>query len=536
MHAVLGSTIPGAGGGGSSDGGPKPGDLIADRYQIERFIGRGGMAEVFAGLNVRTGKRVALKWIRPALATTTEALARFRREAVAAGRIHHPNVVTVFDVVEHKSATWLVMELLEGETLSEILNRVERMDAEEAVMLLIPAMRGVAAAHAHGVVHRDLKPDNIFICRSSDGPRREAKVLDFGVSKLSDEAGGEQVSITVTGNLVGTPTYMAPEQVRGNKVVDPRSDVYSLGVVLYQMLAGRPPFQGQVYSALMIEIATADPPRLRSFRPDLSSELEEIVHRAMARDLDRRFPDVTSFVHALENLIGIDSGQVVGRMQALHSEPIMLRTESAPPLAPQVTPIGNAAVAAAANLSRDETNTLEMARQRGRRIRLVAISVGAAILIAFGIKVIVTSQAHRSIEAVEEYPVEPRHPPTAPGVKAGGVPAATSVPEPAPTASVTVPETAGNHPRRLPGDPATNLAQQHGHMKLSVSKFERTSDGTADRAKDRASDHAAEKASEKPAAAPTAEAPRPGTTAPPPAPTAPAAPASRAGKISIDDF
>jgi len=201
-----------------------------------------------------------------------------------------------------------------------------------------------------------------------------------------------------------------------------------------------------------------------------------------------------------------------------------------------VTPIGNAAVAAAANLSRDETNTLEMARQRGRRIRLVAISVGAAILIAFGIKVIVTSQAHRSIEAVEEYPVEPRHPPTAPGVKAGGVPAATSVPEPAPTASVTVPETAGNHPRRLPGDPATNLAQQHGHMKLSVSKFERTSDGTADRAKDRASDHAAEKASEKPAAAPTAEAPRPGTTAPPPAPTAPAAPASRAGKISIDDF
>src|SRR5581483_3435060 len=215
MHGVLDS-IPG--GEGGSESSPRPGDLIADRYQVERFIGRGGMAEVFAGINVRTGKRVALKWIRPALATTTEALARFRREAVAAGRIHHPNVVTVFDVVEHKAATWLVMELLEGETLSEILNRVERMDAEEAVTLLIPAMRGVAAAHAHGVVHRDLKPDNIFICRSSDSPRRKAKVLDFGVSKLSDEAGGAQVSITVTGNLVGTPTYMAPEQVRGNKV------------------------------------------------------------------------------------------------------------------------------------------------------------------------------------------------------------------------------------------------------------------------------------------------------------------------------
>src|SRR5882724_3016506 len=361
MHAVLGSTIPGTGGGGGSEGSPKPGDLIADRYQIERFIGRGGMAEVFAGLNVRTGKRVALKWIRPALATTTEALARFRREAVAAGRIHHPNVVTVFDVVEHKSATWLVMELLEGETLSEILNRVERMDAEEAVMLLIPAMRGVAAAHAHGVVHRDLKPDNIFICRATEGQRRAAKVLDFGVSKLSDEA-GDQVSITVTGNLVGTPTYMAPEQVRGNKVVDPRSDVYSLGVVLYQMLAGRPPFQGQVYSALMIEIATMDPPRLRSFRPDLSAELETIVHKAMARELDRRYPDVTSFVHALENLIGLDSGQVVARMQALHSEPISLHPEATN--SPAVAGLVNGPAA-----PRNDTHTLEVARQRVRRTR-----------------------------------------------------------------------------------------------------------------------------------------------------------------------
>lgn len=542
MHAVIGSTIPGTGGGGGSDGGPKPGDLIADRYQIERFIGRGGMAEVFAGLNVRTGKRVALKWIRPALATTTEALARFRREAVAAGRIHHPNVVTVFDVVEHKSATWLVMELLEGETLSEILNRVERMDAEDAVMLLIPAMRGVAAAHAHGVVHRDLKPDNIFICRASDGQRREAKVLDFGVSKLSDEAGGEQVSITVTGNLVGTPTYMAPEQVRGNKVVDPRSDVYSLGVVLYQMLAGRPPFQGQVYSALMIEIATADPPRLRSFRPDLSAELEEIVHRAMARDLERRYPDVTTFVHALENLIGLDSGQVLGRMQALHSEPIALRTESSPmSLPPQVTPVGTAAALASAALSKEDTNTLELARQRGRRIRLIAISIGAAVLIAFGIKVIVTSSAHRAMEAVEEpRPVELPHQPSAPAVKAP-VTAAAPMPEPAPTAAVTVPETAANRARRLPVEPvdeAANLAHQRGHMKLSVSKIERTSERSSESGADRPV-----KASEKPAttgAAPAAETTRTGSTttstSPPPAPTTPAAPASRAGKISIDDF
>jgi serine/threonine protein kinase len=297
---------------------PKPGDLIADKYQIERFIGQGGMAEVFAGLNIRTGKRVALKWISPALATTKEALSRFRREALAAGRINHPNVVTVFDVVEHASSTWLVMELLEGDPLSEILNRVGYMEAEPAVQLLIPAIRGVAAAHAHGVIHRDLTPDNIFICRSADGKPREAKVLDFGVSKLSDDS-GDQVGITGLGHAVGTPAYMAPEQIRGNVAADGRTDVYALGVVLYQMLAGRRPFDGQIYSALMIEIATTDAPPLRSVQPHVPVALEEIVQRAMARDMEQRFPDVKSLLDALEDLIRVDVSYAPNKISGAHS-------------------------------------------------------------------------------------------------------------------------------------------------------------------------------------------------------------------------
>jgi serine/threonine protein kinase len=302
---------------------PKPGDLIADKYQIERFIGQGGMAEVYAGLNIRTGKRVALKWISPALATTKEALSRFRREALAAGRINHPNVVTVFDVVEHSSSTWLVMELLEGDPLSEILNRVGYMEPEPAVQLLIPAIRGVAAAHAHGVIHRDLTPDNIFICRSADGKPREAKVLDFGVSKLADES-VDQVGITGGGHAVGTPAYMAPEQIRGNISADPRTDVYALGVVLYQMLAGRRPFDGQIYSALMIEIATTDAPRLRSVQPHIPEALETIVHRAMAREMDKRFPDVKSFLEALEDLVRVDVSHVPNKISSGHSSRMVL--------------------------------------------------------------------------------------------------------------------------------------------------------------------------------------------------------------------
>jgi len=276
------------------------------------------MAEVYAGLNIRTGKRVALKWISPALATTKEALSRFRREALAAGRINHPNVVTVFDVVEHASSTWLVMELLEGDPLSEILNRVGYMEPEPAVQLLIPAIRGVAAAHAHGVIHRDLTPDNIFICRSADGKPREAKVLDFGVSKLADES-VDQVGITGGGHAVGTPAYMAPEQIRGNISADPRTDVYALGVVLYQMLAGRRPFDGQIYSALMIEIATTDAPRLRSVQPHVPEALDAIVHRAMARELDQRFPDVKSFLEALEDLVRVDVSHVPNKISSGHS-------------------------------------------------------------------------------------------------------------------------------------------------------------------------------------------------------------------------
>jgi serine/threonine protein kinase len=302
---------------------PKPGDLIADKYQIERFIGQGGMAEVYAGLNIRTGKRVALKWISPALATTKEALSRFRREALAAGRINHPNVVTVFDVVEHASSTWLVMELLEGDPLSEILNRVGYMEPEPAVQLLIPAIRGVAAAHAHGVIHRDLTPDNIFICRSADGKPREAKVLDFGVSKLADES-TDQVGITGLGHAVGTPAYMAPEQIRGNIRADARTDVYALGVVLYQMLAGRRPFDGQIYSALMIEIATTDPPRLRSIQPHVPEALEAVVHRAIAREMNDRFPDVKSFLEALEDLVRVDVSHVPNKISAGHSGRVVL--------------------------------------------------------------------------------------------------------------------------------------------------------------------------------------------------------------------
>jgi serine/threonine-protein kinase len=276
------------------------GEVVAGKYRLERLLGVGGMAEVYAATNVHTGKRVALKWVLPALGSTEEGRTRFQREAQAAGRIDHPNVVTIFDVVEHQGSLALVMELLHGETLARRAARVGQLPFVEAVALMLPAMRGVAAAHAEGVIHRDLKPDNIFICIDGEGAVRECKVLDFGVSKLTAAEGEASVDITLTGNLVGTPAYMAPEQVRGLKDIDQRVDVYALGVVLYQLLAGRPPFVRDLYSAVMVDIATTDAPPLARFRTDVPRRLAEVVHRALERDLAARFPDVPTFIRALE--------------------------------------------------------------------------------------------------------------------------------------------------------------------------------------------------------------------------------------------
>jgi eukaryotic-like serine/threonine-protein kinase len=288
------------------------GEVVAEKYRIERLIGCGGMAEVYAAVNVRTERRVALKWILPMLARNREVMLRFRREALAAGRIVHPNVVAIFDVVEHQGSACMVMELLEGEMLSERLVRLGPLPFVEAVAIFLPAMRGVAAAHAQKVIHRDLKPHNIFLCLDAAGSICEVKVLDFGVSKLAVVDAATAGDITLSGNVVGTPEYMAPEQVRSGKGIDHRIDIYSLGVVLYEMLAGRAPFVNQHFSGLMLEIMQNEAPALSKFRPDVPRRLAGVIQRAMARDPDRRFADVPAFIGALEAVARDDLRMLVG--------------------------------------------------------------------------------------------------------------------------------------------------------------------------------------------------------------------------------
>jgi serine/threonine-protein kinase len=255
------------------------------------------MGAVYRAKNVLTGRRVALKWILPTLHGADEMRARLLREARAMGRIEHPNVCAVYDVGEDGEAIYLVMELLSGRTLRAMMDE-RRLEVAEIAQILLSAMQGVSAAHRAGVVHRDIKPDNLFVCDADDGGRSLTKVLDFGVSKILDLT--ESDGLTKSGMAVGTPHYMSPEQIIGSKEVDERSDVYALGTILYQALARRLPFDGENYSALVVQIATGAPEPLEKHATPEGALLAPVVHKAIARQPSDRYADVIELARALE--------------------------------------------------------------------------------------------------------------------------------------------------------------------------------------------------------------------------------------------
>jgi serine/threonine protein kinase len=277
----------------------RPGQIVGGKYCVDYLIAEGGMAAVWAGTNQRTGKRVALKVILRSFATTPDAHELFRREALAASRVNHPNVVNVFDVIDHEGMSCVVMELLTGEPLSTYLARKGFLSVEEAVTLLLPSMRGVAAANAQGVVHRDLKPQNIFICIGPDERLLTTKILDFGIAVMAEKVVGKEMS-TASLTLIGTPSYMSPEHIAGKADIDERADVYGFGVILFETLTGRVPFPGEPTPALFVRILSQEPPKVTELRPDLPPAITSIIDRALAKSPDDRFPTLNHLISELE--------------------------------------------------------------------------------------------------------------------------------------------------------------------------------------------------------------------------------------------
>ena len=265
------------------------GRRLGDRYRIESLVASGGMAAVWRATDEILGRRVAVKVLHDRLGRDRDVVTRFRREAVAAARLSHPAVVRVFDTGEEEGLNYIVMELCEGRTLQDILERDAPLPPTEAVAIVRAVLQGLAHAHRGGVVHRDVKPSNILL----DGSGL-VKVTDFGIAKA-----GFAEDLTTTGNLMGTARYLAPEQVEGG-VVDARADLYASGIVLYELLTGRPPFRAETNLAAATMRLTTEPPPPGALRSGIPRALDAAVMRSLARDPDGRYQSAEEMSEALE--------------------------------------------------------------------------------------------------------------------------------------------------------------------------------------------------------------------------------------------
>ncbi len=272
---------------------------FTSRYRLNRPLGRGGMGEVFAATDLELRREVALKRLAEPYATDDVARRRFLREAWALARVNHPNVVAVFDVGEHGDRPSFVMELLHGRSLAQRLEAEGPLPPAEAVSIARDVAAGLTAVHAGGIVHRDVKPSNVII--TDDGT---VKILDFGIARLDDVT-----RLTRTGQAFGSPTYMSPEQLTGDGgAVDGRADLYALGCVLFEMLAGRPPFTGDEPISVSFRKVHEPPPPLDAIRPGLTPELAALVGRLLAKDPNDRPGDAAAVVAELDVLRGVPAG------------------------------------------------------------------------------------------------------------------------------------------------------------------------------------------------------------------------------------
>ena len=279
-------------------------DLVANKYRLTRLIGRGGMGSVWEGIHVTLGNRVAVKFIESDYAESDEARTRFENEARAAAKLQSKHVVQVFDYgVMPDGRPFIVMEYLAGESLDARLEKVGRLDAEETTRIITQVSRALAKAHAAGIVHRDLKPENVFLVRDDDEASDLAKVVDFGIAKFTDMSMGVSSS-TRTGSVLGTPYYMSPEQARGLRTVDYRSDLWSLAVITFRCFTGRYPFEGEAIGDLLVKICTAPLPTPSQIAP-VPPGFDAWFERAMQRDPALRFSSANEFAEQLAICCGI---------------------------------------------------------------------------------------------------------------------------------------------------------------------------------------------------------------------------------------
>src|SRR5215203_5545125 len=289
------------------------GTLIGDRFRLDEKVGSGGMSSVYRAYDPTLERWVAIKLMHRDISNEADQLERFRREARAVAQLNHPHVVTVIDAGEDEGAPFIVFEYVEGETLKDRIRRLGRLPVPEAVAYAIEIGQALECAHAHKLVHRDVKPQNVLI-----DPDGRAKVTDFGIARSLEAQG-----LTATGRVLGTTDYVSPEQALGHEVTE-QSDIYSLGIVLYEMLTGETPFQAETQVGVAMKHVNEPMPDVQRRRPEVSAALAAIVERATAKQTENRYATVDEVVHDLEEVLAIEaarsgetSGEATAVLQAL---------------------------------------------------------------------------------------------------------------------------------------------------------------------------------------------------------------------------
>ena len=277
------------------EGAPPIGSLFAGKFRIERILGEGGMGYVLGARDESTGARVALKLLLPEHTKNRTTVARFVREVQASQRITSEHVVRVLDAGEHADTRYIVMEYLEGSDLADLLEREKVLSVQRAIDLTLQACEALAEAHAAGTIHRDLKPANLFVTRAIDGSEC-IKVLDFGISRTAE---AEHVALTTTTAAAGTPLYMSPEQLRSMRDVDARADIWAIGVVLFELLAGQPPFVASTLAEIGAMVLAGTAPDVRSLSRSIPDGVALAIARCLRREVSERFPSLAELAAAL---------------------------------------------------------------------------------------------------------------------------------------------------------------------------------------------------------------------------------------------
>jgi serine/threonine protein kinase len=333
------------------------GKTIGGKYLVRSVLGEGGMGSVFEAENLALGRSVAVKVLHPAQARKKTAVKRFHQEARAAGAIGHPNICEVYDLgTLDDGSPYLVMERLVGETLADRIASEGGLPFEDVIDILTQVLSGLVAAHEKGIVHRDIKPENVFLTRRVGCPPL-AKLLDFGVSKMITPIFGnekdEDLDLTRTGMVMGTPFYMSPEQARGDRNLDARVDLYACGIMMYEALTGKRPFTAANYNALLLQILTTKPRPARELRPAMPLGFDEVLEKALARSREERFQTAAAFQRELQSLrdrhpqtaAGMDVSDISRQLQLRKATPIAPIIPSPPrpsvqrlPSAPRIAP------------------------------------------------------------------------------------------------------------------------------------------------------------------------------------------------------